>query len=157
QNAPAVDVQKIAAEIRAEATRKNNDPTGRALPLLASWSIGEIPSIPGMTPATQIGFVEAGHRVVPSFQMPQSSSGGDFKPADEKMIELKCSDYEAPLKRAAELHLPITLVSTQWERWLSDDKKYSELPAANNPNVVTPEGKIEDKVSPFGPIEHWRE
>lgn len=156
QNAPAVDVQKVATEIRTEVLRKNDDPAGRALPLLASWSIGEIPSIPGMTPATQIEFVEAGHHVVPSFQFPQSSSGGDFRPADEKMIELKRAYYEAPLKRAAELQLPITLVSTQWERWLSDDKKYSELPANQNPNVVTPEGKIEDKVSPFGPIEHWR-
>jgi hypothetical protein len=156
--APAApDVQKIATEIRIEATRQNDDTIGRALPLLASWNTGELPTIPGMTPATQLTFIEAGHHIIPSFAFPQSSSGGNFPPADEKMIEAKRDYYEAPLKRAAELQLPITLISTQWERWLSDDKKYFDLPADQNPNVVTPEGKIENKVSPFGPVELWRE
>ena len=152
----APDLQKLATEIRSEATRKNSDAIGHALPLLASWNIGEIPRIPGFTPATQMEIIESGHHIIPSFQMPMSSSGGDFSIPADKMIEEKRAYYEAPLKRAAELQLPITLVSTQWERWLSDDKKYFDLPADQNPNVVTPEGKILNKVSPFGPVEPWR-
>lgn len=143
---------QTANEIRTEATRKNNDATGRPLPLLAAWHVGGLTTIPGMTPAYQVGMVEKGHHVIPSFGFP--SALPDSKPLDEAYIEDR---WRAPLQHAAQLQLPITLVSTQWERLLSDDKNYFELPAEKNPNVVTPEGKIENKVSPFGPVELWRE
>jgi len=150
--------QQTADEIRTEALRKNNDPAGHALPLLASWNTGTYPKARGFDPAYQVGLIEKGHYILPSFAFPNISSdaGGD-KGADESAVEKNRGYYEAPLKRAAELNLPITLLSTQWERLLSDDKKYFDLPPDQNPNVVTPDGKIENKVSPFGPVELWRE
>lgn len=152
-SAPAV-LSRVVDEIRAEATRNNNDPLGRALPLLATWNIGGIPSIPGMTPAYQVGLVEKGHHIVPSFGFPNITP--NVEPSEADIAKLR-DYYEAPMKRAAQLQIPITLSATQWERLLSDEKKYFELPADKNPNVVTPEGKIENKVSPFGPVELWRE
>ena len=146
------NAQQTANEIRTEATRANNDTAGHALSLLASWNIGAHPSIPGLTPAYQIGLVEKGHHVLPSFAFPFPNTS-----SNANAIEKQRGYYEAPLQRAAALKLPITLVSTQWERLLSDDKAYFNLPAEKNPNVVTPTGKIENKVSPFGPVELWRE
>jgi hypothetical protein len=151
-------IQQTADEIRTEALRKNNDPAGHALPLLASWNTGTYPGARGFDPAYQIGLIEQEHHILPSAALPNISSdaGGD-KGADESAIEKNRAYYETPLKRAAELKLPITLLSTQWERLLSDDKEYFDLPPDQNPNVVTPDGKIENKVSPFGPVELWRE
>ena len=146
------NAQHTANGIRTEATRANNDAAGHALPLLASWNVGAHPSTPGLAPAYQIGLVEKGHHVLPSFALPFPDDT-----SDANAIEKRRGYYEAPLQRAAALKLPITLVSTQWERLLSDDKAYSDLPAEKNPNVVTPDGKIENKVSPFGPVELWRE
>jgi hypothetical protein len=40
---------------------------------------------------------------------------------------------------------------------LSDKKPYKNLPAERNPNVVAADGKILPEVSPFGPVELWRE
>lgn len=62
--------------------------------------------------------------------------------------------YEAPLVRAQKLHLPITLVASQWERLLSE-RPFVDLPAAGNPNVLKSDGAILPKVSPFGPIRPW--
>jgi hypothetical protein len=65
--------------------------------------------------------------------------------------------YEASFKRAAQLKLPISLVSTQWEARLSVDDEYLELPPEQNPNVVTADGKTRREVSPFGPVGAWYE
>jgi hypothetical protein len=153
-----VDAQQTANEIRTEALRKNNDPSGHALPLLAVWGTGSNPKVRSFDPVYQLGQIETGHHILPGFAFPNISSdaGGDAG-ADENAIEKKRAYYETPLKRAAALKLPITLVSTQWERLLSDDKKYIDLPPDQNPNVVTTDGKIENKVSPFGPVKLWRE
>lgn len=150
-HAPAIaDAVQTANEIRAEATRTNSDAAGRALPLLSSWNTGHSPRVRGIDPAFQMSLVEAGHHVLPSFVFP-SPGGNTIEP--EKIHAY----YEVPLRRAAELQLPITLVSTQWEHLLTNDKAYFDLPADENPNVVTPDGEVLKKVSPFGPVKHWRE
>ena len=64
--------------------------------------------------------------------------------------------YEAPLKRARQLNLPIVIVNTQWESRLSREP-YLGLPPEKNPNVVTLDGKVLQKISPFGPVARWRE
>jgi len=145
-----VNVQQTADEIRTEATRKNDDPTGRALPLLGSWNPGAYPQALGFSPAYQISLIEKGHHLLPGFAFPNIASTA----AD---IEKSRAYYEAPLKRAAELQLPITLIGTQWEQQLTFDQKYVDLPADQNPNVVTPDGKVLKKLSPFGPVSLWRE
>jgi hypothetical protein len=87
---------------------------------------------------------------LPGFAFPNIASNA----AD---IEKSRAYYEQPLKRAAALNLPITLIGTQWEQVLYQDKKYFDLPPDQNPNVVTTDGKIRKKLSPFGPVERWRE
>lgn len=145
---------KAAEEIRAEATRSNNDPVGHPLPLLASWNPGTYTQENGFNPAYQIGLIEKGHHLIPGFAFPNI-------PADaatgEAAIEKGRAYYEAPLKRAAELNLPITLIGTQWEQVLYLDKQYFDLPAEKNPNVVTPDGTVLKKLSPFSPLESWRD
>lgn len=150
--------QQTAEEIRVESLRSNSDPIGRPLPVLASWNTALSRPGPTIGPAYQIHLVEQGHHVLPSFAFPNISSdaGGDAG-ANHAAIEKFREYYEGPLKRAAELQLPIALVGTQWERLLSDDMRYFELPAEQNPNVVTPTGEILDKVSPFGPVDYWSE
>jgi hypothetical protein len=149
-HAQTVDVQKTAAEIRAETTRKNNDPIGHPLPLLASWNPGMAARADTFLPAFQIGLVEKGQHFIPGFGLPDVNG-------DESAIEKSREYYEAPLQRAAQLQLPITFIGTQWEQILYQNPKYFDLPASENPNVITPEGKTEKKLSPFGPVKYWRE
>ena len=53
-----------------------------------------------------------------------------------------------------ELNCRVAFVTTQWESGLSR-KPYIELPPAENPNVVTADGKVQGRVSPFGPVAPW--
>ena len=88
--------------------------------------------------------IQKGHHLLPWFSLPSRTKKIDF------------TYYEGPLKEAAALNLPISFVSTQWERILSDELEFSSLPADQNPNVVSLNGKILSKVSPFGPVSLWR-
>lgn len=153
EKSASVNVQQISDEIRLEATRKNNDAIGRPLPILGSWNPGSYPKALNFDPAYQISLVEKGHHVIPGFAFP----GGTEAAADAAALEKAQEYFEVPLKRAAELNLPITLIGTQWEQVLYQNPKYFDLPASENPNVVTPEGKTEKKLSPFGPTKYWRE
>jgi hypothetical protein len=150
QPSTAPSVQQTSNEIRTEAIRKNDDPIGHALPLLGSWNPGAYPRALGFSPEYQINLIEQGHHVLPGFAFPSITS-------TDADIEKSRAYYEAPLQRAAEIKLPITLIGTQWEQVLYQNKKYLDLPPEQNPNVVTPDGKIEKKLSPFGPVEPWRE
>lgn len=140
-------VLPVAEAIRAEATRPNSSEIGRPLPLAAHWNTGQW-SDAGFTPHYQMKLIENGHHILPWFQLP------DPYPYDKP-----CSDayYEEPLKKAAKLGLPVTFLSTQWERYLSDAPEYFNLPAEKNPNVVGVDGTIKNKLSPFGPVQPWRE
>ena len=143
------DPVKTAGEIRAEAVRPNDDPAGRPLPLAGHWNTGHYPRAKGMDAAFQVSLVERGCHVLPAFHL--SPAGGE---AGWPMTELG-DYYGTALRRAAELKLPISFVTTQFEAGLTTDKKYFDLPAEKNPNVVAPDGKLLKKVSPFGPVEPW--
>ncbi len=145
--------QQTADQIRTETLRKNNDPIGHALPLVASWNTGTYlyahpyHKTRGMDPAYQLDLLKDGHHIFPTFAFPSMDATSD------KWQEY----YQAPLEQAAKLNVPITLLGTQWEQQLTLDEKYFSLPPDENPNVVTPDGKIEKKLSPFGPVKLWRE
>jgi len=153
-NKQPINVQQIANELRTEATRKNDDPIGHALPLLGSWNPGAYPRALGFSPAYQINQIEKGHHLIVGLAFPSIPKDAA---AGEAALEKSRAYYEAPLKRAAELKLPITLICTQWEQQLTFDQKYFDLPEDQNPNVVTPDGKVLKKLSPFGPVSLWRE
>jgi hypothetical protein len=93
--------------------------------------------------------IAEGRHLLPWFAHPERKL-----PADPSAFTMKY--YKAAIERARELKLPITLVASQWESGLSR-KPYLDLPVAENPNVVTAEGKVLAKVSPFGPVGTWRE
>lgn len=124
-----------------------SESTGYALPLAAHWNLGE--GKDGFSPNYQLGLINEGHYVLPWFLMPHWGA----EPADTRWLDY----YEAAIKRAAELRLPIALVSTQWEIWLSVENQYLSLPPETNPNVVTKEGQVLRMVSPFGGVDAWRQ
>jgi len=144
------DPAQTAREIRTEACRGNQDPAGRPLPLAGHWNTGLHDPAKEMAPAFQISLVERGHHVLPSFRLPPPWAG-EAQPDAKQMAY-----YEAAIKRAAELKLPISFVVVQFEAGLTKDKAFFRLPPGKNPNVLTPDGKILKKLSPFGPVEPWR-
>jgi|SRR5208283_1321385 len=135
---------QVAEEIRREATLPNESDVGRPLPLAAHWNTGELKD--GFSPKYQMEMIRKGHFLLPWFQLPDAYS----KSADEDY-------YEGPIKWAAKEGLPISFLSTQWERYLTDSPQWFSLPPDKNPNVVSRSGSIEKKVSPFGPIGPWNE
>lgn len=136
---------KVANEIRNEATMPNNSEKGRPLPLAASWNTGT--SANGYDPDYQITLIEQGHHVLPWFQLDM--------PEGYKDVKNNIAYYRKALLRCAEMGLPISLISSQWERLLSDTQKYLKLPPSLNPNVVKPDGIVLPMVSPYGPTEAW--
>lgn len=147
-SAPAAEQAPSLAEviegIRREATRSSSDPGGRPLPLAGHWNTGLGGT--GFGPAEQRWMIEQGHYLFPWFAQPEPNQK-KFDP-----------DYYLPtLKWCAEHRLPIALISTQWERLLSVDERFTRLPADANPNVIDATGKMHRSVSPFGPIAPWRQ
>lgn len=130
-----------------KATAQTNEGMGYPLPLIGHWNLGEAPN--GFSPNYQIKLMEQGNHILPWFLMPNWNA----QPENPHWIEY----YEAAIKKAAELRLPIALVSTQWEIWLSVENRYLNLPLDANPNVITLDGKIKREVSPVGGIEAWRD
>jgi hypothetical protein len=129
----------IPEEIRREVALSTDSDMGRPLPLAAHWNMGVAKN--GFSPAYQMQMIERGHHLLPWFQLPA--------PGQETGSEY----YEAPLKKAAKLKLPISFVSTQWESLLTSDPAYFKLPPDKNPSVLGIDGKVQPEVSPFGPME----
>jgi hypothetical protein len=132
----------LADEIRQAAT--SSDALLRPLPLAAHWNTGTKQD--GFGPEYQRGLLDAGYHILPWLALPVP---GDKNP--------DISYYEPLLRQAADKGLPIALISTQWERYLSIDPRYTQLPAAANPNVVKQDGSIDQKASPVGGASPWRE
>src|SRR5262245_59478875 len=92
----------ITARIREEATMENRNRGGRPLPLAGHWNLGEVAN--GFSPSYQIKLIEQGHYLLPSFLMPKIHAN----PEDPHWIGY----YQAPIRRAGELKLPIALIGT---------------------------------------------
>ncbi|MEX0702644.1 MAG: hypothetical protein WD069_11160 [Planctomycetales bacterium] len=146
ETAPA-DVQKAAEAITAAATAPafGQKGAGHPLPLAGHWNTGAIPG--GFTPNWQLEQIEAGHMLLPWFDMPNI----------EPTYHQTDAYYESAIKRAAELKLPLTFVGTQWEHLLTTDPEYFGLPAERNPNSIYASGQVNRAVCPFGPVEPWRQ
>ncbi|MBM4037234.1 MAG: hypothetical protein FJ290_01860 [Planctomycetes bacterium] len=147
----AADAKLVADAIRAEATRRNDDKEGRPLPLASHWCCGKHPLSEGWAPAHQLRLIEEGHYLLPWFAHPPTEAQ-----LGKEGLDAFLKYYEEPMKRAAELKLPLTIVGTQWECLLSAEP-YIKLEPEKNPNVVTVDGKVRKEVCPFGPVELWDE
>lgn len=141
---PSLQAESIVTAIQEESLRVDNDPDGRPLPLAGHWNTGV--TVPAYTPEYQMRLLEQGHYIIPWFATPV--------PFDRS---LRPEYYEATIKRAARLKLPIAFVGTQWERLLSYESEFYDRPIPVNPNVIHPDGTIERKVSPFGDITAWEQ
>ena len=140
----AVDrLRPTVDEIRFEASLPTHNEFGYPLPLLGSWSTGEYKG--GFDPLRQLTFIEQGHYLLPWFFLPPPTQ------------RFNLIYYKKAIERAAELKLPISFISTQWESLLTTDPEYFTLPSERNPNVVTIKGRILREVSPFGPTGSWED
>jgi len=153
--AQAADLaEKTAAEIRREALRPPSGTAGRPLPLAATWS----PYQHNFTPDYQLNLIKKGHHLILCFGWPwHDTHWGDHergKQAREKGFK---EYYEPALREAARLKLPISFQRFQFEMELTSEKRYFDLPPEQNPNVVSPDGKVQRMVDPMGPIEHWHQ
>ncbi len=103
----------------------------------------------GFSPNYQMKLVDQGEPLLPWFLLPNVFAD----PEDPRWITY----YESAIKKAAKYNLPISFVGTQWDILLSTTDEYLNLPPDKNPNVVTADGQVRREVSPFGPVEAWRE
>ncbi|MCG3180889.1 MAG: hypothetical protein BIFFINMI_03252 [Phycisphaerae bacterium] len=137
---------RTAAAIAREATLGNAAEVGCPLPLAGHWNTGQYSRAAGMDPDFQMTLIQGGHHLLPWFQL----NAPWWDPMPERY-------YESAMKLAARLRLPLTFVGTQFEAGLTDEKKFFDLPPDANPNVVGPDGQVGRRVSPFGPVEPWRQ
>ena len=138
----AKSVVQTAEEITWEALLPDQSQAGRPLPLSASWSSGQKPG--GFSPDFQATLIKHGYHLLPWFNLPPPGSTFEY------------SYYEAAIKEAAKLHLPISFLSTQWESLLGYLPQYRELPANINPNESSTTPRAIPELSPFGPAMLWR-
>jgi hypothetical protein len=105
----------------------------------------------GWTPQLQLELLDAGHHILPWMGWPRADALKNDKSA------ARFHDYyDALMGRCRELNLPISFRGTQWEAMLVR-KAYRQLPPDRCPAVVTPEGDVLPKLSPFGPVEPWHD
>ncbi len=149
------ELSRLTAAIRTEATKKNDDPAGRPLPLAAHWNRGSKPT--GFSPVYQLDLIKRGHHLMPWFEMPRAGQGTDHRYFQGKYLDC--------YKQVAEWQLPFTLVGTQWEIILCKSKfpggpyPWKNLPPEENPCVIGLDGKVNVRrgISPFSSLKPWRE
>ena len=146
---PTPAAKEAAKEIRREIKLPPNSPTGRPLPLVSHWNMGSHGR--GWTPQYQVALLDKGHHILPWLGWPRGNP--EAKADSAKRFH---DYYDALLAHCRELGLPISFRGTQWEAMLVQ-REYRELPFERCPAVVTPQGKTIPKLSPFGPVEPWRD
>ncbi|MFP4055759.1 MAG: hypothetical protein ACLF0G_02700 [Candidatus Brocadiia bacterium] len=146
---PSPAARKAADEIRREALLPPLGPEGRPLPLVSHWNMGSYGK--GWTPDYQVELLDQGRHILPWMGWPRGDPDKDEKAAQ------RFHDYYGRLMAACrELRLPISFRGTQWEAMLAG-KEYRQLPPEQCPAVITPEGKVLPKISPFGAVDKWRD
>ncbi len=105
----------------------------------------------GWTPQYQIELLQEGHYLLPWMGWPKGDPD-----KDEKAAARFHEYYGELLGLCRQLKLPISFRGTQWEAMLVG-KQYRARPAEECPAVIRPDGKAIGKLSPFGPIDPWRD
>ena len=146
---PTGAARRVAETIRREALLPPNGPAGRPLPLVSHWNMGSQGR--GWTPDYQVELLDAGHTILPWMGWPRE------EPLKSEDSARRFHDYyDGLIAYCRELQLPISFRGTQWEAMLLR-REYRHRPTEQCPAVVTPEGKVLRRLSPFGPIEPWRD
>ena len=146
---PSDAARSAAKEIRREALLPPDGPGGRPLPLVSHWNMGSQGR--GWTTQYQIELLDQGRHILPWLGWPQGNPD-----ADEKSLQRFNDYYSELLGLCRSLRLPISFRGTQWEAILVG-KEYRELPPESCPAVISPDGEAIRKLSPFGPVDAWRD
>jgi hypothetical protein len=105
----------------------------------------------GWTPQYQLDLLRRGHHILPWFAWPQ----GD--PDKDERTARRFDEYYAGLISVCRrFNLPISFRGTQWEAMLVK-KQYRDLPPDRCPAAIDPNGEPVARLSPFGPVEPWRD
>ncbi len=141
---PTAAARRVAEEIRREALLPPQGPQGRPLPLVSHWNVGTVRAT--FTPDHQIELIQRGHHVLPWMSWP------DGDPDNESFAAY----HERLLVYFAALDLPLSIRGTQWDAMLVR-KSYREGPESQWAGVIAPDGRRVPKLSPFGPVEPWKD
>ena len=135
------EIPRAAKVVREEALRPNRGPEGRPLPLLAHWHRMTMP------PSWQIEMIRKGHPLLPWISYHRGMSA-------ERVAE----EYGEALATFRRWNLPIVLLTGgQWEADFYGSDEYLEAPADETGATLGLDGKMLKSVSPFSPVEPWRE
>jgi hypothetical protein len=120
-----VDANGAIADIRSAATEARQAGGPHPLPLASSWATGVHPG--GFDPSYQLAQIAQGHRLLPWIQVPDDAE------------TVPAAYYEPVTQQLARLHLPLTLVSTQWDVAVARGTR----------------GDAHVALSPFSPLDAW--
>jgi len=140
------DLSTMASQITSQLTQAFSNAAGKPLPLVANWNVGIPEYSDGLDPMYMINRLANGEHIVPTWKL--DSYYNDT---------IGLSYYEASIKKAAELGLPLVFILPSPESALIKDDVYFSMDKNNNPNVITPDGIVLPKLSPFGPNNLWNE
>jgi hypothetical protein len=111
------------------------------LPLAASWNTG-VQGV-GFDPEFQLQRIARGDYLLPWF--------GLTRP-DELFVNFR---FEAAFRKAAELGLPISFVSTQWDVLVAEELRDRQASAAGSYDRANLTREQTQPLSPFSPAEAW--
>jgi len=140
------DIQTIASQITSTMLTAFSNSSERTLPLVANWNVGIPEYSNGLDPLYIINRFTYGEHLVPTWKL---------DPYYNDNIGL--SYYEASIKKAAELGLPLVFILPSPESALTKDDVYFSMDKTQNPNVITVNGTVLPELSPFGPDSLWNE
>lgn len=137
------ETENIPAIRMAAAATTSNEPW--PLPLAASWSTGVQKGFVGFDPEFQLQRITSGDYLLPWFQLSRP---------DELFVSFA---FESAFRKAAELQLPISFISTQWDVLVAEEIR------DRSSGVTAPErrGRYSMEktrpLSPFSPLDIWYE
>lgn len=142
---PLEDIKRnVYKEITREALAPSFSDRGYPLPLVGHWNSGKAKGT--YSPSYQFSLIEKGHHILPWFHINSPFGKGEATP----------DDYYSPwMEKARKYRLPIALISTQWERVLAEDPKFTKRPADRNPNTTSGKELIIPTLSPMGLEDDW--
>jgi hypothetical protein len=117
------------------------------LPILAHYNSGEVGVNIGMTPEYIISLIEEQNiTILPTWRL---------NPFHEFQIEDEY--YKESILKAKELNLPLTFIINPLENSITDSYYYINKKYELNLNVIGKDGRVINKISPFGKTELWNE
>ena len=143
----SADLSELVTEINDEAERHRLDPDGLPLPFAAHWNRGL--SRNTFTVGEVVDLIKEGNHLLPWAPMPWPGLA-------PKQTIYQIRTHESGFKELAQLGLPVTLISTQWEDHLClrDDDWLTPLDI-ETPCLVDLNGNRQRRASEVGPIEAW--